>query len=146
MFAGYFSEDKAGGCYCIDSVDLTVNGHQLLYSLRKQARVAALFALMAAASANGGAIGGNEGDNGIHQGGDNDNDVHVHVHVDDARPQPQPQRQEHVADAAEIRTLRCVSPEPIQYEDTKLSSCENSSESDARTKVAHFKRRRLDDS
>ena len=136
MFAGYFSEDKAGGCYCIDSVDLTVNGHQLLYSLRKQARVAALFALMAAASANGGAIGGNEGDNGIHQGGDNDNDVHV----DDARPQPQPN------DAADIRTLRCVSPEPIQFEDTKLSSCENSSESDARTKVAHFKKRRLDDS
>ena len=143
MFAGYFSEDKSGGCSCIDSVDLTVNGHQLLYSLRKQARVAALFALMAAASANGGAIGGNGGDNGIHQGGDNDN-----VHVEDARPQPQPQpqRQEHVADAAEIRTLRCVSPEPIQYEDTKLSSCENSSESDAPTEVAHFKRRRLDDS
>ena len=136
MIAGYFTEDKSGGCYCIDSVDLTVNGHQLLYSLRKQARVAALFALMAAASANGGAIGGNEGDNGIHQGGDNDNDVHV----DDARPQPQPN------DAADIRTLRCVSPEPIQFEDTKLSSCENSSESDARTKVAHFKKRRLDDS
>lgn len=141
MFAGYFSEDKSGGCNYIESVDLTVNGHQLLYSLRKQARVAALFALMAAASANGGAIGGNGGDNRIHQGHANDN-----VHVDDARPQPQPQRQEHVAGAAEtdLRALRCVSPEPIQYEDTKIPSCENSSESDARTEVAHFKRRRLD--
>ena len=135
MFAGYFSEDKSGRCYCIDSVDLTVNGHQLLYSLRKQARVAALFALMAAASANGGAIGGNGGENGIHQG-------HANDHVDDARPQPQHQRQEHVADAAEIRALRCVSPEPTQYEDSKISSCENSSESDAITEVAHFKRRR----
>ena len=141
MFAGYFSEDKSGGCNYIDSVDLTVNGHQLLYSLRKQARVAALFALMAAASANGGAIGGDGVDNGVHQGRVNDN-----AHVDDARPQPQPQRQEHVADAAEIRALRCVSPEPTQYEDSKISSCENSSESDARTKVAHFKRQRLDDS
>ena len=135
MFAGYFSEDNY-----IHSVDLTVNGHQLLYSLRKQARVAALFALMAAASANGGAIGGNGGDNGIHQAG------RANDHVDDARPQPQPQpqpqRQEHVADAAEIRALRCVSPEPTQYEDSKISSCENSSESDAITEVAHFKRRR----
>lgn len=141
MFAGYCSEDKSGGRNYIDSVDLTVNGHQLLYSLRKQARVAALFALMAAASANGGTIGGNGGDNGIHQDRANDN-----VRVDDAgpqpQPQPQPQRQEHVADAAEIRALRCVSPEPILYEDSKISSCENSSESDARIEVAHFKRRR----
>lgn len=144
MFAGYFSDDKLGACNYIDSVDLTINGHQLLHSLRKQARVAALFALMAAASANGGAIGGNGGNNGIHQGRANDN-----VHVDDARPQPQPlRRQEHVAGAAEIdlRALRCVSPEPIQYEDTKIPSCENSSESEARsrTEVGPLKRRRLD--
>ena len=134
MFAGYFSEDKSGGCNYIDSVDLTVNGHQLLYSLRKQARVAALFALMAAASANGGAIGGNEGDSNIHQG---------RAHDDDARPQPEPQRQEHYAGAAEPIALRCVSPEPIQIEDAKTSPCNTLSESDARTEVGPLKRRRL---
>lgn len=133
IFTGHVSEDKSRGCR-LDSVNLTVNGHQLLYSLRKQARVAALFSLMAAASANGGAIGGNEGDNNIHLG---------RAHDDDARPQPEPQRQEHYAGAAEPIALRCVSPEPIQIEDAKTSPCNTLSESDARTEVGPLKRRRL---
>jgi hypothetical protein len=85
---------------------------------------------MAAASANGGAIGGNAVGNGIHQDG--------------ARPQPRPQRQEH-AGAAELRALRCVSPEPIQYEDSKMSSHTNSPESIGRTEIGltSFKKRRL---
>lgn len=132
IFTGHVSEDKSRGCR-LDSVNLTVNGHQLLYSLRKQARVAALFSLMAAASANGGAIGGNEGGN----------DVQGRAHDDDARPQPEPQRQEQYAGAAEPIALRCVSPEPIQIEDAKTSPCNALSESDARTEVGPLKRRRL---
>mmetsp|Transcript_8664 Transcript_8664/g.24337 ORF Transcript_8664/g.24337 Transcript_8664/m.24337 type:complete len:360 (-) Transcript_8664:221-1300(-) len=125
----YFSEDTSSGNH-IDSVNLTVDGHQLLYSLRKQARVAALFALMAAASANGGAIGGNDIGNG--QGADAD-----------VRPQPQrqPQRQAPIAVAAEQRALRCVSPEPNEYENVEMppTPCEFNDGNETRNK-----RRRLD--
>lgn len=64
LSAGHFSKDTARGYHHIDSVNLTIDGHQLLFSLRKQARVAALFVLMAGASANGGAIGGSDAFNG----------------------------------------------------------------------------------
>ena len=130
--AGHFSKDTARGYHHIDSVNLTIDGHQLLFSLRKQARVAALFVLMAGASANGGAIGGNDAVNGQVAGAD----------VGDARPQPQPQlqpqpyAQRHEEFAAAQRSLRCVSPEPME---TASFPCESNASIEMRTK-----RRRLD--
>jgi hypothetical protein len=137
LSAGHFSKDAAKGYHHIDSVNLTIDGHQLLFSLRKQARVAALFALMAGASANGGAIGGNDTVNG--QVADAD--------VGDARPQPQLQPQPHAQRqeefavvAAAQRSLRCVSPEPISHEDVKTASfrCDSNAGIEMRNK-----RRRL---
>ena len=131
-FTGHFSKDTARGYHHIDSVNLTIDGHQLLFSLRKQARVAALFVLMAGASANGGAIGGNDAVNGQVAGAD----------VGDARPQPQPQlqpqpyAQRHEEFAAAQRSLRCVSPEPME---TASFPCESNASIEMRTK-----RRRLD--
>lgn len=85
---------------------------------------------MAAASANGGAIGGNDIGNG--QGADAD-----------VRPQPQrqPQRQAPIAVAAEQRALRCVSPEPNEYENVEMppTPCEFNDGNETRNK-----RRRLD--
>jgi len=133
LSAGHFSKDTARGYHHIDSVNLTIDGHQLLFSLRKQARVAALFVLMAGASANGGAIGGSDAFNG--QVADAD--------VGDARPQPQLQPQpraqrqeEFAAVAAAQRPLRCVSPEPIEI---ASFPCESSASIEMRNK-----RRRLD--
>ena len=58
IYYSYPGNFGPNGSLVIERVNLSIDGPQLLLSLRKQARVAALFALMAAASANGGSIGG----------------------------------------------------------------------------------------
>ena len=109
LLIGYFGPD--GSNILIDKAELSIEGPQLLYSLRKQARVAALFALMAAASANGGSIGGNSIANDVQGQGNEQNDIAPRAV---ARPE---------AVAAGLPPARCVSPEPLDLEAAETLSC-----------------------
>lgn len=139
----------------IDRANFSVEGPRLLFSLRKQARVAALFALMAAASANGGSIGGNSIANNI------PNDVHVegqHGHQHDFARRDVVVRPEEAAAAgndndALVPPARCVSPEPLAREPTESVSCSPRARSSTREAgrqelmsidSSHTKRRRVD--